>query len=66
MEEISTCKVDLMLDSKSVYAYRKDFNEAELKAIKISQQIYANDRYYNIENIVFNYERETLEIHIKK
>ncbi|MDU7150147.1 MAG: hypothetical protein E6300_16855 [Clostridium sp.] len=66
-ENIAQCKVSVINDStnESIYVWAKDFNIAELNALKISDKIYINNRYLDVITIVFNYDNKVLEIHVE-
>lgn len=66
-ENIAQCKVSVINDStnESIYVWAKDFNIAELNALKISDKIYINNRYLDVITIVFNYDNKLLEIHVE-
>jgi len=61
------CNAKVINDSTSdaVYIGSKNFNIAELEALKLSNKIFIDGRYMDIENLAFDYQCRTLEIHVK-
>lgn len=65
-ENVPVCKVMVVNDSTSnhVYAFTKEFNIAELNAVKISNKIYIDSRYLDVIAMVFDYDNKILQIHV--
>ena len=69
--EMPICRVNIYLNDNSnlLNSGRGKFklNEAELKAISISNTIYYNNRYYDIINMAFNFnDSNTLEVFVRE
>jgi hypothetical protein len=68
MAELPFCNVCVYIGDKKtpLDKYKRQLNEAEIKAIGISRSIYCNNQYYEIESIAFNFQDSyTLEIFVK-